>query len=342
MPTGANVSSEFSDEIVFFTTGDGGGIVRDVFDPIVAEARSRGYNATYSNDFNRNAKIGYYCEHNYVMPNVNSDLSIVTFHGIDDSIQRNYYMSEKWRQYDIGLLPGEAAAKRWQSVSWHPFSKPRMGVYRVGWPKSDHLYSNEFNATVKAEATERGVRSGSTILYAPTLESDNKALEFMNAVEGDFENILIKLGPYDDADLTELLGSHMNNDDLHILDNSMDIMTTLAMADIVVSDQSSVLVEAILTETIPVSVTDWPIQWGDSPSYPGKTLPEFAIQTTRNELQTSLQQIKQKSESYLSELQEQKQKHFDNLGSAAPTVIDLIEDCIQGLDRQLLSPFQGK
>jgi hypothetical protein len=219
-------------EITFFYTGDAGGIVREIFEPIASEAKSRGYNITYTTDFNKHADIGFYCEHDHVIPQVNSDLSIITFHGLDDSFNKRYYINENWRQYDIGLLPGQVAAEKWQSVSWHPSAKPQIGMYRAGWPKADHLFTDEFETLTRAKAKEYGVQSGRTVLYAPTLESDNKVIEFIESSEGIVDNTLIKLAPYDDADLSDIIDIHYSG--RTVLEKTTDILEALKLADVVV------------------------------------------------------------------------------------------------------------
>lgn len=200
-------------------------------------------------------------------------------------------------------------------------------MYRAGWPKADILFTDEFDILTRAKAKEYGVQSGQTVLYAPTLESDNKVIEFIEYSEGIFDNTLIKLPPYDDTDLSETIDRQHGG--RTILPKTSNILEALTLADVVVSDQSSVLIEAVLTDTIPVSVIDWPIRWGDSPSYPGKTLPPFTLRTTRNELTGVLRSINRDYDLYADKLDKERKRNFDNLGSSASAVMDIIDDCIK-------------
>lgn len=324
-----NSSDDIDREITFFDTGATGGVVRDAFGPIAREAERRGYGVNFSADATADAAIGFYGEHHWDIPEVNADLSVVTFHGIDDSFDAEYYVNEHWGRYDVGLLPGQDAVANWQSVSLYPSARPRLGVFDVGWPKSDRIQSPSFQEEIGRLKRELGIDGGSTVLYAPTLESDDKVEEFLAAARTTFDNVMIKYGSYEDPDYDDLLGDRQADDDITIIDNDSDIIEPLAMADVLVSDQSSVLTEALLTETVPISVTDWPIRWGGTVSYPGDKLPPFVVRTDREGLSNTLLNVRDQYGIYATELARHKGGYFSNFGSASPAVLDLIDGIVR-------------
>ena len=329
----AAFGSDLLNRPITFFDDRGGGTPTDALEPIASEMERRGYEVRFSSDITEPAGIGFYAEHIEATPEVNADLSLITFHGIDDVYDTDFWIHEPWGMFDIGLLPGTVAAENWQRMSWLDVV-PQLGVFEVGWPKSDRVFSDEFRYRVRRRKQEFGIETGTTVIYAPTVENDDKMHRFVEAAKDVFDNLLVKHAPYDDVDYGEL---NAGDETVHVIEKDADIMEALGMADVLVSDQSSVLVEALLTETIPVSVSDWPIRRGRNPEFPGKSVPEFVTTTTDDSLTDSLAATVNELGERQRQLETQQQRNFSNMGQSAATTVNLLEGVVEG-DRQPQSP----
>jgi len=321
-------------EITFFTKyGDGQD--RAAMEEIANEASDRGYGITFSTDYSTPAEIGVYARYR---PEMNSKLSVVMFHGIDDAYNQTYWPGPDWGQFDIGLLPGKRAVENWKNQSHHPEAKPRLGAFEVGWPKADRVVSDEFEQKVNNIASELELHSERVILYAPTSEDHGKIHQFVDHCGEVADKLLIKHAPYeqlaytDEYDsLDELYAVYDSDDDIHIFDPTDDIMVCLSLADIVVSDQSSVLNEAMLTNTIPVSVSDWPIRSGSIASEKDFRT-DFVIDTCERNLNQTVQEVYNEYEDLTSELKREQNEHYSFLGESSALILDLIESVIEGTE----------
>lgn len=92
---------------------------------------------------------------------------------------------EAWNEYDIGILPSQQLVNNWnECLQWY-YARPRMGIYRVGWPKADVIsgidlkkYREDFNERYGLDSQKK------TILYAHALENDYKQDDFVQAMLG--------------------------------------------------------------------------------------------------------------------------------------------------------------
>jgi len=303
----------------------------ETIEPIGDEARSRGYDVRATDDLTASADVGIYCQHTHYIPKVNADLSVIMFHGLDMGYTERW-PGENWSRFDIGLLPGRVSAQMWKDCADHPHAHPDIGVFNVGWPKSDPLYTTEFERAVEQYRNEIGVEGGRTVLYAPTKECAGKLYDFVENVHKNVETILIKHAPYEyESELASLYADLPDRAGLHILDRDDPIMYALSIADVVVSDESSVLQEAPLTDTIPVSVTDWPLRSPDSERTYNQ-LPEFTVNTEIVDLSQTIATIFGDYETHLKNLRTQRGDHYPNLGTSSAVVVDLIEAISKGED----------
>jgi len=320
-------------QITFFCKGQ---IERQTVQPVANVALDRGYDVSFASDLTENAEIGYYVSHVYKHRPINSELSIIGFHGLDQVEKgRSHWLKEPWGRYDIGFVPGEYAGASWQTFSWHQMTRPKHGVYPVGWPKSDYLFSDEFANEVDRFKTEYDIsQEGKTILYAPATENHDKMSEFVESAIDVADQLLIKNYPREKK--THLIKNqeymhekHKNNDDITIIRPSENIMTALHMSDVLVSDESSVLIDALITETIPMSVSDWPIQfYEDDISYPDNQVPHFVHKTNREDLTEDLVDILKHYEQYSKSITDIREIWFNNLGSSAEMSMDIIDSII--------------
>lgn len=312
-------------EITFFSPG---GLHDEAVEPISDEAKRRGHDVRFSRDVTDSAEIGVYTQHTHKISAINADLSFVSFHGIDQGYTE--WTSENWNRFDVGLLPSKVAAENWQSKSWQPRIRPKIGVFPVGWPKSDVVFTAQFQDRVDQLVQEYDIDDGRTTIYAPTVENDGKLHDYVAASRDVADTILVKHAPYESAEyLADVYDQYEDDDQVYLLDPSEPIFPCLAAADVLVSDESSVLQEAALTDTIPVSVTDWPMRDRERP-YPGVQLPEFALKTERDQLSGTLTSVFENYEQQLSSLEEHRDRHYANVGESASVTVDLIEAIATG------------
>ena len=306
-------------------------------EPIADQARERGYNVEISHDSTEPCDIGIYCDH--VSPDQewpNAEFSAIMLHGMDQAWYK-LWVDEPWELFDVGFVPGQSTAERWQSYSYMPRAKPTYGVYDVGWPKSDDIFTDAFEDTVAEFAEQLDFDHDLTLLYAPTSEINEKLTSFVEAAEDLDANLLVKHAPYDGADQLqnnqEMYDRHGDHPDVYIVDPEVDIITPLALADVLVSDSSSVQFEALLLDTPVVAVMDWQIQKqnDDQPKYPRKPNKfEFVHRTTQAELDEILQALLSRLDNERDRIRTYRDYHFSHPGSAADRTLDVIEALADG------------
>lgn len=304
--------------------------------PVADRARDQGIDVAESTDLTEPCEVGLYCNH--VSPNQewpNAEFAAIMFHGMDQGWYK-LWVDEPWELFDVGFVPGRSMTERWHSYSYMPQARPTHGVYEVGWPKSDGVFTEEFEESVDRFGDKFDFRHDRTLLYAPTSEIGGKMSSFVNAAETIDANLLVKHAPYEEADQIEnnqeMYDRHGDNPDVHIVDPDVDIIKPLALADVLVSDSSSVQFEALLLNAPVVAVMDWQIQKknGQQPKYPRKPNKfDFVQQTKQFELNKTLQQILDNIEDEREWLSDYRNYHFSNLGNASDVTLDVMEALVE-------------
>lgn len=293
--------------------------------PIAEAAKDRGYEVTFTRNLASDAEIGFYLDHVHKINNVNSTLSVVMLHSIDDAYKSDHWLQEPWYRFDVGLLHGDQAVKNWVTQSWHPKTRPALGVFCVGWPKFDPVFSSENESDTKDYRDRLGIDDRTTVIYAPYGENDEKLLDFLSKARGSIPNLLIRHAPRDDVDYSRSFYEDILSEDcVHVLDESWEFVECLRISDILVSDGSSVIQEAILTDTVPISVEEW------RSHSTNEGLPEYCLEASSSELETLLENIRDNLSTYRQTLQEQRNDHYVNLGTSAETVVDLLDALVDG------------
>ncbi len=300
--------------------------------PVADRARERGFDIKESTDFTKSCEVGLYCDH--VSPDQdwpNAEFAAIMFHGMDQGWYK-LWVDEPWELFDVGFVPGQSMAERWHSYSYMPRSRPTHGVYDVGWPKSDEIFTDTFEDTASEFAEQFEFARELTLLYAPTSEINEKLTSFVRAAENLEANLLVKHAPYEGVDQLqnnqEMYDRHSDHPDVHIVDPEVDIIKPLALADVLVSDSSSVQFEALLSDTPVVAVMDWQIQKknDDQPKYPRKPNKfDFVHRTTQPELDETLQMILSNIDTERDRIRKYRDYHFSHLGTAADVTLDVIE-----------------
>jgi hypothetical protein len=242
-----------------------------LYESSIMEAQKRGYATRVTDNPKEPCEIGIYCQHiNYPE---NSKFSVIMLHDLIQAYPRwpDIWEREPWNKYDIGILPSKFWVDMWENASYKPWVMPRLGVYELGWPKADLITSSEFSNAVNQLSVELDLnKSKKTVLYAPSWENDNKQDDFVQAMLQLDVNILIKQGHverkwganwsvyyevYDEIQKMRRL--HQNIANVHILDPKINILHAIALADILVSEESSTMCEAVLMGKPAIAVEDW-------------------------------------------------------------------------------------
>ena len=164
----------------------------------------------------------------------------------------NLWEVERWNNFDIGILPGRSWAERWTDCSCFYYTHPRSGVYELGYPMSDTIHGEELQKRASELRRELGLKYDYTILYAPSWENDGKEDDFIQALSSLKVNLIIKQAcwnflPEIQANVEEMRKLHEHHyDNVYYIEQEESIMNAIALCDLLVSEESSVMAEAIL------------------------------------------------------------------------------------------------
>ncbi len=330
--------TEIKKSITFFYTD---AAEKQTVEPLVNEANKRGYKVKLTSNILEKAEIGVYCQHSCFPEN--SKFSIIMLHDLGQGHPRwpNMWILEPWDKFDIGILPGKTWSQRWQLCSAHPYTRPRIGVFELGWPKADILFKDgKLNQpeTQNQEALTLKERLNlphpHTILYAPSWENDGKQDEFVQSLKELPVNLLLKQAHYSEyfaeiknniKKMNELHSNYKEN--VHIINPDINIMLCLELADIIVSDESNVLFEGLLLNVPGIAVTDWTIP-DCSPPRLANACYEFVIKTKKANLSNTVEKVLNSLESYKKQLEIEKNNYFSYLGVSSARIMDLIDSYV--------------
>jgi len=175
--------------------------------------------------------------------NVNFETAhIQVFHGTSD---KSYGYSAKVREYDLLLLPGDRAYRTMAAASL--LTEDNYVI--VGYPKTDRVFNGEFNReeTVKSLGLDPALP---TVLYAPTWQDSkfNTSLpkygaEVLSQLPEGY-NLIVKLHPntkrYDRRNYRMVETLANQNPRIKLLGYEYDVIPTMAGADLLIADISSV------------------------------------------------------------------------------------------------------
>lgn len=317
--------------------------------PIAEEAVRRGYQVSFSNDLRKRAEIGLYCQHRAYPKN--SKFPIVMLHDMAQQHGNwpNIWIREPWDVYSIGILPGPAWEERWQQSCWHPFAHPKLGVVRGGWPKSDKIFKEKYKISKEELKRQLGLTREKVILYAPSWECNNKQDEFVSALIGLDVDLILKQAPWSDeyANIKEnirLMNEKHKNiaDNVHIVEPDTNIFDWIKVADIMVSDESSVMFEGLLLDVPSIAVTDWMIPDMVPARFP--CIPyDFVIKTEKSKLLGCVQKMLDQLEEHKAALTNYKNMNFYEMTDCSSRIMDVIDRAIlsQNVPEDYIQPGQS-
>ena len=244
---------------------------------ILAAARQIGLEIAVDRTMSVLSEIGLFLGHHKKnVPSLARE-PVIMLHDLGQAhnVWPNFWEKEPWNEYSYGLLPNQAWLNMYRTFP-DETKKPRKGVKVLGWPKSDQYYSTSGRPAGAPPAAFKNRRL--TVLYAPSWEFDNQQDQLVQSLRHLPVQILIKqhywtgMGHMERVNaMAKLHGTKYRN--VTILNPKTRIFDALRHTDIIVSDESSTLVEGFFAGCYPISVTDWKIPDVNPPRPPSVPFP---------------------------------------------------------------------
>ncbi|WP_024866238.1 hypothetical protein [Butyrivibrio sp. FCS014] len=302
----------------------------DLLTPLMEEASRRGYICTSTMNITQQVVIGVYCSHTNFPENAR--FSIILLHDMTQGcdVWPLYWQTESWNKYDLGILPGEFWADLWKQNAVLSCARPRYGVFALGFLKNDR-YGEGCSTTDKPQIE---MKYDKTILYAPSWEYDDKEDDFILALQSLPVNLLIKQNKksFRSNEAFQFVIDNIDNmralhegkyDNLYYLDPDTEFLQAVQLCDLVVSDESSVMTEALLYGIPSVAVTDWLIP-DMVPARKAIVPTDWVYRIKRVELRETIEKF---IRGELNEIdpEEWKNKVFGNSGHVSAGIMDAID-----------------
>ena len=308
-----------------------------MYKPIVAEAERRGYTTKMTQNILEKCEIGFYCHHiNFPQ---HSKFSVIMLHDIIQQYSNwpDIWYREPWNKYDIGILPSKQWVDNWNACSKYFYANPRLGMYLVGWPKADVINEIKKNSSKEEFYAKHNLDlNKKTVLYAPAWENDNKQDDFVQAMIKLDVNILVKQAPWNEAkwpqivkNIKEMECLHSSNSRVVILPPVTNIFEAIAVSDLLVSEESSTMCEALMMGIPAVSLSDWLIP-DTTPSRFPKCDYDFVIKTKKSQLSDCVKAIVDNYDSYRVSAEEFAKNNFSNIGDSSRIIMNIVDDAISG------------
>lgn len=316
------------------------GFENQIVSSIVKEAQKRGYSIKFTEDINYEGEIGIYCQH-YNLPDgkklhPKSKLSIILLHDMLESHSSwpNIWRDDPWNEFDIAILPGNEWFERWSICQWHENAKPRIGVFSLGWSKADHAFNEGFMLEKIKFKEKYKFKYEKTVFYAPSYELDSKQNDVVESLGNLPVNIIIKHTPSKVEpdvyykNIKEMNSLHKDKwDNVYILDPWTDIMLCFASSDLIISDESSVILEGFLFDVPSISVRDWKV--GFEPYTRNPIIPyDFIHQTTKDNLARTVENMLLNIDKEKEKIKKFKNNFYNNIGTSGIKIMDVIDDAM--------------
>lgn len=310
---------------------------RSAFLPIKEEAEKRGYTTHLTDDKFAKCEIGFYCQH-VNFPQY-SKFSLIMLHDIIQGSDKwpDLWYYEPWDKYDIGFLPSKQWVNNWNQCSEYGYTRPRLGMYHVGWPKADVIIKLKEEGKREKFFKEHGMDlNKKTVLYAPAWENDGKQDDFVQAMLKLDVNILIKQASFSETEypeqvrnIAEMRKLHENIPGVTILDPKTNIFEAIVVSDLLVSEESSTMVEALMLGIPAVSVTNWLIP-DTTPSRESDCHYEFTITTVKEKLMECVDDLLKNYDQTKKFAEDWSAETFSNIGHTSDMIMDILDAALEG------------
>lgn len=308
---------------------------KQLFDYVFVHLNKKKFTVNFSKNFNLKCDVGFYASEPRFIKKINSKISFISLGGMDQGklYWPNLWLKESWARFDFGILPGKSWANRWKQSSWYDKSRPKEGVILTGWPKSENLKRFTSNKDKKTN----------TILYAPCFETDEKGIEVVNAIKETKIKLLIKHLPWNEKhEVIKFKDVRKNINKMNeyakfklgkrvtIINPTDNIMKHYNKADILITDESSVLYEALLYNLPSLSCSDWPMRTNNI-NKPRKIKmdKEVCNYTNRKNLKKKIIEMFDKKNILQREVINKKKKHFSFLNNSGKNLSFFLENYLK-------------
>ncbi len=322
-------------EITFFHAGQ---VEYYNLKPLAEEAERRGWRVKITTDLGEKTEVGVYCSHVGQMQRADfsAKLSVILLHDMTQGELDwpDLWNEEAWDLFDIGILPGREWSKRWKECSGFYYAHPKLGVYEAGYPKGDMINSEALTKRSEEIRNELNMKYEYTVLYVPSWENDGKEHDFVSAICDLPVNLLIKQGAWTVGALAEnvkrMREVHESYENVYYVNPRENIMNIYPLCDLVVSDESGAMTEALLFGKPSIAVMDWTIPDENPPrlaSVPFDYVYKCKKAQLREQVEIVLDNIKNHSETMGTE------PFFSHVGETNSVIMDLIEYYIGESDK---------
>lgn len=133
----------------------------------------------------------------------------------------------------------------------------------------------------------------------------------------------------DSKNIKEMECLHSSNSRVVILPPVTNIFEAIAVSDLLVSEESSTMCEALMMGIPAVSVSDWLIP-DTTPSRFPKCDYDFVIKTKKSQLSDCVKAIVDNYDSYRVSAEEFAKNNFSNIGDSSRIIMNIVDDAISG------------
>ena len=129
-------------------------------------------------------------------------------------------------------------------------------------------------------------------------------------------------------------------ENVYFIDQEESIMTALALCDLVVSDESNVMTDAILLNKPSIAVTDWLIP-DETPCRPACVPIDYVIKCPKATLRETVEAVMSNTIS-AEEYVKKGRDTFSNIGNSCSEIMDAIEYFTQNAPDNVSTEFLSK
>ena len=312
-------------------------IEEHLIEPLLKKFDSNNYKVKISNDFNSASEIGYYCSPSNNIRNIKSKFSIISLGGMDQGklYWPNFWFKESWSRFDLGVLPGKNWSSMWKKYSWYTNARTKYAISETGWPKTFFLKKNK-------KSIPRLINKFN-ILYAPCFETDNKGIEIVNIIKDLDVNLIIKHLPWRNpsekvqfkdirSNISNMIKYAKKNlkNKVYIISSKENIFDYFGNADLLITDESSLIYEALLFEIPIVSCSDWVMRVNNI-NIPRKIQKDHnaCIYVGKKKLKKKIIEIKNNYNKFKNLISEKKNMHFSHIENSIDIIFSLINEIVE-------------
>jgi hypothetical protein len=266
-------------EISLYYTDDG---ERASLESVKIEFEKRGHATIWSDNLKKKSELGVYAIHanrffdftKGIMIKPNSMFSVAMLHdfGQDNGERHRYFLNDSWETFNLGLLINEQWAAYMKQATEEGGVGPINGYTVAGYPKSDQLFRDLLGSQAGTMSARKSKRK---ILIACSWQNREHIVSALTSIDKTTYELYIKGFDYHsnfsadvDSPWSEVFRAQVRESvllkefctarsDLVMLPSNMDIFSAISEVDLVISNGSNVMHEALLLGKPAIFVPDW-------------------------------------------------------------------------------------